>query len=522
MMRKVVLCGTHPQQFNGYSRVVFELAREISKFDDIQLYIFGFQNFYDDEDHKKERSLPKNVNIYDAHLNEEPKNKGFGENLLVDYLKSVLPDVVIIYNDVLVVSSLLQKIHNEIPEVDRTFKLIPYIDLVYKNERQSFLNYINANIDGAIAFTDYWKDVLLEQGFTKPLWVLEHAFNKQNNYPIPKSIARKYFELDEKSFIILNLNRNQPRKRWDICIIAFMKFISKHRNENIKLLVMTSITGAWNLSELIAFEGKKYGMDLNEAKKFFIFIQNPQKLTDSEINIMYNVADIGINTCAGEGFGLCNFDQAGVGVPQVVPYIGGFRDFFNETNSITIKPSIEIYGDTGKDNVGGIEEICTADDFTDALERYYLDRNLIIKHGKQARTDILKYDWKSKASHLREIVMECTKDFYSSPEDSSKLMDDINSMFANDKNEHSNTRAVNEEKKGTPLPISMKTAEKSVEEDLVDESTLNMNIDDLIEEKLKNRVTENHDINNPPVEKMSKSELKLLQLKIDKLLENTQ
>ena len=43
--RKVLLCGTHPQQFNGYSKVVFELSRELCKFEDIQLYVYGFQIF---------------------------------------------------------------------------------------------------------------------------------------------------------------------------------------------------------------------------------------------------------------------------------------------------------------------------------------------------------------------------------------------------------------------------------------------------------------------------------------------
>ena len=46
---------------------------------------------------------------------------------------------------------------------------------------------------------------------------------------------------------------------------------------------------------------------------------------------MYNVGDIGINTCDGEGFGLCNFEQAGVGVPQIVPKVGGFLDFMQKS-----------------------------------------------------------------------------------------------------------------------------------------------------------------------------------------------
>ena len=82
MQRKVLLCGIHPYQFNGYSKVVYELSKELAKYDDIKLYIWGFQNFYSDKDHK-ERELPSNVEIYDAYKHEEPKNKGFGEETLL-------------------------------------------------------------------------------------------------------------------------------------------------------------------------------------------------------------------------------------------------------------------------------------------------------------------------------------------------------------------------------------------------------------------------------------------------------
>ena len=40
------------------------------------------KNFYDKEDHKLERKLPHNVEIFDVYANENPKNKGFGEKLI--------------------------------------------------------------------------------------------------------------------------------------------------------------------------------------------------------------------------------------------------------------------------------------------------------------------------------------------------------------------------------------------------------------------------------------------------------
>lgn len=424
-VRKVILCGTHPYQFNGYSKVMYELSKRICEYDDIDLHIFAFQNFYKAEGHEEERSLPDKVKVFDAYHEETPKNKGFGENLFVKYVKEVCPDIVIIYNDLAIISTFTKTIRDEFP--DRKFKLIPYLDIVYQYERQALIDYIHESSDGGIAFTKYWKTCLQKQGFTKPLDVLEHGFNPEVYYPIPSKVARKYFEIDNDEFIIINLNRNQPRKRWDICIQAYVKFISKHKNEKIKLFVMTTVNGSWDIVELMRFEGKKYGMDIMELKNHFTFIQNPQKLTDTEINIMYNTADIGWNTCDGEGFGLCNFEQAGVGIPQIVPAVGGFKDFFNENNSITVDPVVGLYGDTLKDTVQGYQEICAIDDHVNALEKYYSDKHLRKTHGAQARRDILKYVWQEKAEVLRNVIINSTKDMFI--DDDTNLVDSINEFL---------------------------------------------------------------------------------------------
>ena len=406
--RKVVLCGTHPNQFNGYSKVVYEISKELTKNDDIELYIFGFQNFYKKEDHERERSLPKVKEIYDAHANEEPKAKGFGEKLIIDYVNKVKPDIVIIYNDLVVITSLMNKL-NEIP--NRDFKLVTYIDIVYKNEKNNMIRHINENVDAAIMFTEHWKEVIIKQGFTKPMYILEHGFNPQTFYPIDKKVARKFFNISQDDFVIVNLNRNQPRKRWDICLMAFIKFISTHQNDNIKLLVATALNGGWDLVDIMISECRKYGMTLEDVKKHLIVIQNPQQISDRDVNILYNVGNIGINTCDGEGFGLCNFEQAGVGVPQIVPKLGGFLDFLSNDRSILIQPKWSYYTDHSRDFVSGEAEVCDVDDYVKAFEYYYKRKDLIETHGKKCREHIKNnYGWDTLSTKLYDAIQDICKD----------------------------------------------------------------------------------------------------------------
>ena len=98
-MVRVVLCGTHPSQYNGYSKVVYELSKYLGKCSDVDLTVFAFQNFYDRDEHHVERQLPPTVKVYDVCKYENPKNKGFGEALIVPFLQEVDPDIVIVYND---------------------------------------------------------------------------------------------------------------------------------------------------------------------------------------------------------------------------------------------------------------------------------------------------------------------------------------------------------------------------------------------------------------------------------------
>jgi glycosyltransferase involved in cell wall biosynthesis len=512
-MRRVLFCGTHPEQFNGYSKVVFELCNELSKFEDIKIFIYGFQNFYKDIEHARERKLSENVEIYDAWLHEKPKNKGFGENEFLNYVKETSPDIVIIYNDLVVISTLM-KLLNEIPE--RQFKIIPYIDLVYKNENNNILRAINDNCDGAIAFSHHWKNVLINEDFNKPLWVLEHGFNKSQYFPIPKIIARKYFEISPDSFIILNLNRNQPRKRWDHCLMAYIKFISNHLDDNIKLLVLTSLSGGWNLADIMKSEAKKYNLTLENIKRFFIFIENPQKLSDYDINIMYNVADIGFNTCDGEGFGLCNFEQAAVGVPQIIPHVGGFLDFFDENNSIPIKPKMSIHYDNSKDGVGGEAELCMCDDYVDALEKYYNNRELIQIHGENARNRIIQnYEWKKKAAHLKEIIQESTKDLF--PEAEIDILSQINEYITiKDTIEDTNIDTIKDTIEDTNIDTNI-DIEKMIEERINENNSKTINeIESSKKQEPQLVITNNEFINS--VETMSVDDLFILQTRIKNIL----
>lgn len=163
---RVAFFGTHPRQFNGYSKVVYELCKSVTALrpDDIDFHVFGFQNFHDHPGHR--RDVPHAVTIFDANANEEPKAGGFGFSVVKRFVEEVKPDVCVVFNDMLVLTNVL----NELKEgrEAKAYKVVAYIDQVYLCQRREFVEFVNQTADGAIAFTPEWMTCIQSQGLRIP------------------------------------------------------------------------------------------------------------------------------------------------------------------------------------------------------------------------------------------------------------------------------------------------------------------------------------------------------------------
>jgi glycosyltransferase involved in cell wall biosynthesis len=404
MTTRVLFFGTHPKQFNGYSKVVYEIIKCMSnKTDRYEFFVYGFQNSYINNRHRMD--IPDNVNIYDAQANENPKKMGFGITEIKEYVALNKPDVCIVYNDMLILHQVITQLKEVQKEQSMNFKIIAYIDQIYLNQKKQFINFINENADMSMMFTSKWEECIKKQGLTTKTCFLPHGFNSKTYFPIRKDIARQYFNMNKDDFLILNLNRNQPRKRWDTCIKAFAEVVSRCRGKPIKMIIATAIQGGWNLLELYERELQKRNITLEEGMKHIVLVDRPQQMTDEETNILYNVADIGINTCDGEGFGLCNFEQAAIGIPQIVPRLGGFEDFLDDTNASLIEPQMAYYVDNTRDMVCGEALLCDYSDFADAIQAYFDSPALREEHGSLCRKQILeKYKWTDIVEKMCSII----------------------------------------------------------------------------------------------------------------------
>ena len=437
--KHVLLCGTHINQYNGYSKVVYELAKRMATMEDIKLTLFGFQNFSTGKTHRQ----LDNVEIIDALQMEASrgiKKQGFGEDIIASLIKERDFDIVVIYNDMSITSMLCDAIVKDWDEEDKKIaagqpntklkrvKLVSYIDQVYMHQKPRFIQILKDRFKGIIAFTDYWKEVLVEQlkytpdeTLIKNMAVVTHGFETSMHFPIAKRVARHYFGIPQEAFVVLNLNRNQPRKRWDVCMVAFAEVVKLHQDyiqsskeakddkeiKDIRFVIGTTMNGCWDLWEIFEREVRKRNINTDVAKAYLIGLAQPQGLTDRDINIIYNGADIGINTCDGEGLGLCQLEQMGIGVPQVVPNIGGFKDFCRPDNSLQVEPKWSYYVDSSRDAIGGETQVSDPMDFAKAIFEYYMNPELVKTHGENGRKHVIQnHQWDRLADTFADFMRE--------------------------------------------------------------------------------------------------------------------
>ncbi len=401
---RFLLVSTHIQQFTGYSKVSYNLLQQLSKLPWLEVIHYGFQRMPNSPPNY--RPYPSNVESIDAAATEKQPQQGFGFQALPDIIRKKQPHVVMIFNDMSVNAKFLEEIRKS--GIPRNFKVWVYCDQVYNTQLQGYLDILNRDADRVFAFSPHWKKSLKDQGITRPLDVILHGFDSKMFFPLPKDLVRKQVGIPPEAFVFMNLNRNQPRKRYDILIMAFVELIVKYPTKPIFLMCICDKgeKGGWWLFELFQRELRLRGVPVEQFGNRLMVSAQDMIFKDEDINMFYNIADVGVNTADGEGWGLCNFEQMGCAIPQVVGDIGGFKEFCNKDNSVLVKPKYRYYHPSAHSPVGGEAEACDPHDFCIGMEEYLMDSDKRTNHGKNARETALSYTWEKATVRLIKHLEE--------------------------------------------------------------------------------------------------------------------
>lgn len=409
---KILFFATYPTAATGYSRIGNIISNFLAE-SGHDVYYLGISNFKNNE--RIERFIHPNIKLLDALEMEKINGSDelYGVNVICDLLNKINPDILFLYNDAIVISRIFNKfIENKII---KKAKIFVYLDLVYEYENIEIINHINKFTDLIFVFSECWKKNLIDIGLNKDkIMILHHGFDTKTFYPISKNKSKEIFGFSKDDFIILNTNRNNYRKAIDKTIDAFIIFLkTKNCNPRIKLFLNMICTAnlemqGYDVYNLIKVSCIKNNVSYEDVVTKHIFVNNKKNhITDEMMNYLYNACDVGINTCVGEGFGLCNLEHGGIGRPQIISGVGALNDIFTNDYSSVITPITELYVSSSIDFHGGYIKICSSNDFANAMIKYYDNPDLPDTHGDLCRQVILnKYDWNTILNGLNRTISE--------------------------------------------------------------------------------------------------------------------
>lgn len=251
----------------------------------------------------------------------------YGIGRIEDILETIEPDVIFILNDTFVIPYYLAKFNEK--WLNRTVIYFPvdaeYIDEIWIEGYEK--------LGAIVAYTEFGRTEVLKTNPALDVKVIPHGTNTEIFYPIERNEARAQLSgLGKDDFIVLNANRNQPRKRLDLTWEIFSRF-AKDKPSNVRLYMhMGIVDEGWHLERMALKMAKRYEMD-DWDKRLILTSRSlgpGSGVSDQRFNQIFNACDVGINTSMGEGWGLVNTEHAATGAVQVVPDSSACKYIFGE------------------------------------------------------------------------------------------------------------------------------------------------------------------------------------------------
>jgi glycosyltransferase involved in cell wall biosynthesis len=395
---RIFFLASYPDQPIGYSKVANVLSNWLAAQPGVELFYFGIGN--NPEHRLSGRFIDPRIHFIDILAEEAAigSSELYGIDIIDSWMRRVKPDVFLIYNDIVVscrAFNALLAYRAEFPAC----RFVSYLDYIYPFEKLQFIDHVARNTDAIFLFSDCWKRHFIQDHGMPPQKIhsFPHGFNDALFYPVPAAAAKAFYGFGVDDFVILNTNRNTYRKTQDVLMRAFVDFLVREDfNPRIRLFINCAMhtTSGYDIYDLIGVEARRHGVPVSRVFAHIFKAPKEGAMSDFEINMMYNAADVGINTCMGEGFGLCNMEHAGVGKPQIVSAVGALEDIFADGGAILVRPVAWIRVPNMLDEHTGDLGVCRWEDFSAAMSAYFHDRDKLQKDGAWCAAEIpVRYAW---------------------------------------------------------------------------------------------------------------------------------
>jgi D-inositol-3-phosphate glycosyltransferase len=245
----------------------------------------------------------------------------YGRQKFIDFARTGNFDLVFMLQDTFIVESFLPtmlEMRDKLPK-DKKFPIIYYFP-IDGEPKKSWIENTVAMVDFPVTYTEYAKKECLKHvpGLDR-MPIIYHGVDKSTFCPLPADVVadfkKQFFPKHSEKFIVLNVNRNQPRKDLHRTFAAFKLFHEKNPDTFLFINAQAADVGG-NLLEIAEHYGLKYDEDWACPSGQF---NANQGYPIEVVNRIYNACDMGISTSLGEGFGLSMVEFMATKKPIVFP-----------------------------------------------------------------------------------------------------------------------------------------------------------------------------------------------------------
>ena len=377
----------------GFATVLHSIIRNLPR-DEFEIHHLAVNYFGDPHPYDHliyPAALPQHLAMGDAYGYERIKEfagKGF--------------DAIFILNDAWIIDVYLRAIKDAWKDVDEPIpQIIVYFPVDGGGYTPGWFNNFDI-VTKAVVYTEFAKQTVQAVRPDIDFEIIPHGsrdkknfYNLQERDSVPlarlKQLAYPQAEnLWEDSFIVLNANRNQPRKRLDLSLMAFALF-AENKPDNVCYYHHAGIIDVgWNILELAKRLERELGIPIRDRIILTNLEERTQKVSMETLNMIYNSTDVGLNTGLGEGWGLTQTEHGSLYKPQVVGDHSATGEIFGDTGVVV--PVTMIL----RDQSTLVERyLSTAEDFAEGLEKLYSNKDYYNQVAKATgdKLNLPEYDW---------------------------------------------------------------------------------------------------------------------------------
>jgi glycosyltransferase involved in cell wall biosynthesis len=319
----------------------------------------------------------------------------FGVERLPRLVARLRPDLVVLLNDP-------WNVPGYIKALDRIegMELPPVMGWLAVDGKNQAAGELLGGLDHVAVWTEFAAEELRSSGYAGPLSIIPLGVDLDRFRPRDKAECRRAIcpEGYEDGWIVGVVGRNQTRKRLDLTIRGFARWIQERGRDDARLLLHVAPTaeqGA-NIISLVRYYGLTGRAMLSEPHKGYG--SNPD-----DVAKMYSAFDVYLTTTQGEGWGLPALEAMACGVPVVAPDWSGLGSWAKGAACLVPCSDTALTAPmNGKPyTIGGVVDEGM---LVDALETLYSDRgayNLRVHAGLDLAR---RYTWDRTRREFENLV----------------------------------------------------------------------------------------------------------------------